>query len=49
MVKVVVHVDATDLAGLKQNPYYLAMKNMVNKVVEKVVSDKASLAQQYSE
>lgn len=45
MVKVVIHVDATDLVSLKQSPYYLAMKDMVDKVSEKIVSDRASLAE----
>lgn len=46
LVKVVVHVDATELTSLKHNPYYLAMKNMVDKVIEKVESNRASVAQQ---
>ncbi|CAN5879625.1 hypothetical protein BH23THE1_BH23THE1_32290 [soil metagenome] len=46
LVKVVVHVDATETEGLKQNPHYLAMKNMVDKVVEKVESNRSSVAEQ---
>lgn len=45
MVKVILRVDATELTAIKSNPYYLAMKAMVDKVTEKVVSDKLSIAE----
>lgn len=45
LVKVVIHVDATETEALKQNPQYLALKNMVDKVVEKVESNRASIAE----
>jgi DNA repair exonuclease SbcCD nuclease subunit len=45
MVKVVIHLDATETEGLKQNPHYRALKGIVDKVVEKIESNKASLAQ----
>lgn len=44
-VKVEILVDAVDLPGLKQNPYYLALNNVVDKVTEKIVSDRASIAE----
>lgn len=46
MVRVILYIDATESTAIKSNPYYLAMKSMVDKVSEKVVSDKASLAEQ---
>lgn len=45
MVKVILHADATETAGLDHNPYYQSLKGMVDKVVVKVKGDKASLAQ----
>ena len=45
LVKVVLHIDALDLVAIKSNPHYLAMKSMVDKVTEKVVSNKLSIAE----
>ena len=45
MVKVVMHIDAIDSAALKINPLYLALKSSVDKVTEKIVSDRSSVAQ----
>jgi DNA repair exonuclease SbcCD nuclease subunit len=45
MVKVVMHIDAIDSAALKLNPLYLALKSSVDKVTEKIVSDRSSVAQ----
>lgn len=45
LVKVVIHADATETKGLETNPYYLALKDMVDKVVTKVESNKASIAE----
>jgi hypothetical protein len=46
MVKVVLHIDSTESAAIKQNPYYLAMKNIVDKVTEKIESNRGSIAEQ---
>ena len=45
MVKVIIHLDATESQGLPGNPYYQAMKNLVDKIVVKVDSNKASIAE----
>lgn len=45
MVKAIIHLDATDLPLLKASPHYQALKSMVDKVTEKIESNRENLAQ----
>lgn len=45
LVRVIIHLDATESSGLEHNPHYQAMKRMVDKVVTKIDNDKSSIAQ----
>lgn len=45
LVRVILHLDATERSGLELNPYYQAMERMVDKVVTKIDNDKSSIAQ----
>lgn len=45
LVKVRLHLDATDTKAVKQNPNYLAMKSLVDVIEEKVESNSASIAE----
>ena len=43
-VKVILHLDATETKDLEKNPWFQALKSMVDKVVKKIEGDKASIA-----
>lgn len=45
LVKVWLHMDATEVTAVRQSPHYKAMKNTVDMVTEKIVSNKANIAE----
>jgi len=45
LVKVIIHLDATESRDIEKNPYFKALKGTVDKVVKKVEGNKANIAE----